>query len=160
MPEYSYWIIFGLILVIAEFALSGLVTIFLGLAALLVGALVFLGVLENPVWEITLFAGLSLLLLVFARRYLRDRLFGRETQGINSDDSAGLVGARATVEGTFDKGIGTVRYRGARWQAQSSQPLSDGQMVRIIRHDGLWLTVAPWSDPRADAARVTEDTPQ
>ena len=29
MPEYSYWIIFGLILIIGEFVVSGLVLIFL-----------------------------------------------------------------------------------------------------------------------------------
>ncbi|HCE41809.1 hypothetical protein Y5W_01933 [Alcanivorax sp. 521-1] len=145
MPEYSYWIILGLVLVIAEFAISGLVTIFLGLAALLVGTLVWLGLIDSLVWEITLFAVLSLVLLVVARRYLRERLFGRETQGATSEDSAGLVGARATVQGAFENGVGTVRYRGALWQAQSSHPLNDGQMVRILRHEGLWLTVAPWS---------------
>ncbi len=145
MPEYSYWIILGLVLVIAEFAISGLVTIFLGLAALLVGTLVWLGLIDSLVWEITLFAVLSLVLLVVARRYLRERLFGRETQGQTSEDSAGLVGARATVQGAFENGVGTVRYRGALWQAQSSHPLNDGQMVRILRHEGLWLTVAPWS---------------
>lgn len=145
MPEYSYWIILGLVLVIAEFAISGLVVIFLGLAALLVGVLVWLGLLDSLVWEITLFAVLSLVLLVGARRYLRELLFGRETQGATSEDSAGLVGARATVQGTFENGIGTVRYRGALWQAQSSDDLNDGQMVRILRHEGLWLTVAPWS---------------
>ena len=145
MPEYSYWIILGLVLVIAEFAISGLVTIFLGLAALLVGTLVWLGLIDSLVWEITLFAVLSLVLLVVARRYLRERLFGRETQGATSEDSAGLVGARATVQGAFENGVGTVRYRGALWQGQSSHPLNDGQMVRILRHEGLWLTVAPWS---------------
>ena len=145
MPEYSYWIILGLVLVIAEFAISGLVTIFLGLAALLVGTLVWLGLIDSLVWEITLIAVLSLELLVVARRYLRERLFGRETQGATSEDSAGLVGARATVQGAFENGVGTVRYRGALWQAQSSHPLNDGQMVRILRHEGLWLTVAPWS---------------
>ena len=41
MPEYSYWIIFGLILIIGEFVVSGLVLIFLGLAAVIVGGLAY-----------------------------------------------------------------------------------------------------------------------
>lgn len=146
MPEYSYWIIFGLILIIAEFVVSGLVAIFLGLAAVIVGALVYFGVINDPVWEITLFAVLSLALLAGARRFLRDWLFGKETQGRTSDDSAGLVGGRATVEADFVDGVGSVRYRGARWQAQSDQPLKAGQMVRVSKHEGLWLTVQAWSD--------------
>ena len=89
---------------------------------------------------------LSLALLAGARRFLRDWLFGKETQGRTSDDSAGLVGGRATVEADFVDGVGSVRYRGARWQAQSDQPLKAGQMVRISKHEGLWLTVQAWSD--------------
>ena len=136
MPEYSYWIIFGLILIIGEFVVSGLVLIFLGLAAVIVGGLAYFGLINV----------LSLALLAGARRFLRDWLFGKETQGRTSDDSAGLVGGRATVEADFVDGVGSVRYRGARWQAQSDQPLKAGQMVRISKHEGLWLTVQAWSD--------------
>ncbi len=113
---------------------------------MIVGGLAYFGLLNDLTWEITLFAVLSLVLLAGARRFLRDWLFGRETQGRTSDDSAGLVGGRATVEADFVEGIGAVRYRGARWQAQSDQPLKAGQMVRIQKHDGLWLTVQAWSD--------------
>ncbi|WP_101674234.1 NfeD family protein [Alloalcanivorax mobilis] len=147
MPEYSYWIILGLALIILEFVLSGLVTVFLGIAALLVGVLVFLGLLDDTAWELALFSLFSLLLLAVARRYFRRWLLGKETRAYDSGDSAGLVGHRATVAGPFHQGSGTVLYRGARWQAQASGPLEDGQMVRIIEHQGLWLTVEPWTPP-------------
>ena len=78
LPEYSYWIIAGLALVIAEFAVSGLVVIFFGIAALLVGCLKFLGLLDDTAWELTLFAVTSLLLLVFVRRVINDKLMGNE----------------------------------------------------------------------------------
>ena len=145
LPEYSYWIIAGLAFVIAEFAVSGLVVIFFGIAALLVGSLKFLGLLDDTTWELTIFAATSLLLLVFVRRVLNDKLMGNERpRGEGEADSAGLVGGRATVAEAFAKGTGTVNYRGARWQAQCAQPLQPGDMVRITQHDGLWLTVEPW----------------
>ncbi len=144
MPEYSYWIIAGLALMIAEFAVSGLVVIFFGIAALLVGSLKFLGLLDDTTWELTIFAVTSVLLLVFVRRVLNDKLMGRERQRQGEEDSAGLIGHRATVAEAFAKGTGTVNYRGARWQAQCSQPLNPGDMVRITQHEGLWLTVEPW----------------
>ena len=78
LPEYSYWIIAGLAFVIAEFAVSGLVVIFFGIAALLVGSLKFLGLLDDTAWELTLFAVTSLLLLVFVRRVINDKLMGNE----------------------------------------------------------------------------------
>lgn len=147
MPEYSYWIIAGLALVIAEFMISGLVVIFFGVAALIVGSLKYLGLLDDTTWELTLFAVLSILSLVFVRRFLNDKLMGKERQRQGDEDSAGLIGQRATVADTFNNGTGTVNYRGARWQAQSSQPLEAGQTVRITQHDGLWLTVEPWNTP-------------
>ncbi|EKF73200.1 hypothetical protein A11A3_15047 [Alcanivorax hongdengensis A-11-3] len=145
MPEYSYWIIAGLALMIAEFAINGLVVIFFGISAVIVGAVKFLGLLDDTAWELTLFAILSVLSLVFVRRFLADRFMGQEQQANGPEDSAGLIGQRATVAGAFQDGVGTVLYRGARWQAQSSHPLSEGQMVRITEHDGLWLTVEPWA---------------
>ncbi len=147
MPEYSYWIIAGLALMIAEFAVSGLVVIFFGIAALLVGSLKFLGLLDDTTWELTLFAIISVLLLVFVRRVLNNKLMGKENQRNGEDDSAGLIGHRAIVAEAFSNGTGSVTYRGARWQAQSSQPLNPGDMVRITQHDGLWLTVESWTVP-------------
>jgi len=144
MPEYSYWIIAGLALIIAEFAISGLVVIFFGIAAIVVGSLKFIGLLDDTTWELTLFALISVLLLVFVRRVLSEKLMGKEQRHEGEEDSAGLIGQRATVADPFTDGTGTVNYRGARWQAQSSQPLKPGQMVRIVKHDGLWLTVEPW----------------
>jgi len=144
LPEYSYWIIAGLALVIAEFAISGLVVIFFGIAALLVGSLKFIGLLDDTTWELTVFAITSLLSLVFVRRVLNDKLMGREQQREGEEDSAGLIGHRATVAEAFAKGTGTVNYRGARWQAQCSHPLNPGDIVRITQHEGLWLTVEPW----------------
>ncbi|WP_290523429.1 NfeD family protein [Alcanivorax sp.] len=146
MPEYSYWIIAGLVLVIGEFVVSGLVVIFFGIAALIVGSLKFLGLLDDTTWELTLFAVLSLLSLLFVRRYFSDKLMGKEREGNGNEDSAGLIGQRATVAEAFKDGTGSVNYRGARWQAQSSQPLEAGQMVRITQHEGLWLTVEPWTN--------------
>lgn len=146
MPEYSYWIIAGLVLVIGEFVVSGLVVIFFGIAALIVGSLKFFGLLDDTTWELTLFAVLSLLSLIFVRRFLNDKLMGQERETEGNEDSAGLIGQRATVAEPFSNGTGTVNYRGARWQAQSSQPLEAGQMVRITQHDGLWLTVEPWTN--------------
>ena len=92
MPEYSYWIIAGLALIIAEFAVSGLVVIFFGIAAILVGSLKFVGLLDDTTWELTLFALISVLLLVFVRRVLSDKLMGKEQRQGGNEDSAGLIG--------------------------------------------------------------------
>lgn len=156
MPEYSYWIIAGLLLVIAEFMVSGLVVIFFGVAALVVGSAKYLGLINDLTWELTLFAVISVLLLVFVRRYLREQIMGRETDAEGPEDNAGLIGQRATVDAPFSKGFGSVSYRGARWQAQSSHSLESGDTVRITAHDGLLLTVEPWHSPSTPSPESSE----
>lgn len=127
LPEYSYWIIAGLALVIAEFAVSGLVVIFFGIAALLVGCLKFLGLLDDTAWELTLFAMTSLLLLVFVRRVINDKLMGTERQRQGEEDSAGLVGARATVAEAFSNGVGTVVLSGRPLAGPVRSPPASGR---------------------------------
>lgn len=144
MPEYSYWVIAGILLVIAEFMVSGLVVIFFGLAALLVGGLKFIGVLDDTVWELTIFSIASVLLLVLVRRFFKDKLLGNADVASQIDeDSAGLIGQRAVVAKSFANGVGEVILRGARWQAQGDEDFPEGMHVKVVKHDGLWLTVTP-----------------
>lgn len=148
MHEYAYWLVAGLVLVAVEFVTSALLAIFLGVSALVVGALVFLGVMDNLAWELTVFALLSVLQLVFVRRYLSDRLFGRQRSREPIVDNAGLIGQRAKVVEPFVDGLGVVLYRGARWEAKCTQALKPDQTVRIVAYEGILLAVAPWSsDP-------------
>lgn len=144
MPDYSYWIIFGLLLIIAEFMVTGLVIIFLGLAAVLVGILKYVGLIDSLPLEVTLFAVLSIGLLLALRRTFSEKLMGKEVKDGNAPDPAGLIGQRATVIEPFKNGVGLVSYRGAKWQAESAHPLEKDQIVRITSNQGLWLTVEPW----------------
>lgn len=116
MLEYSYWIIFGLILIIGEFVVFGLVLIFFGLVVVIVGGLVYFGLINDFIWEIILFVVFSLVLLVGVWCFLCDWLFGKEIQGCISDDSVGLVGGCVIVEVDFVDGVGLVCYWGVCWQ--------------------------------------------
>lgn len=68
-----------------------------------------------------------------ARAWRRPRLGGAEQ----------MINAAAYADENFT-GSGHVRYAGERWYAQSSQPITTGQRVRIVNKDGLSLQVEPY----------------
>ncbi|WP_017429726.1 NfeD family protein [Vreelandella jeotgali] len=64
-----------------------------------------------------------------------------------------LRDARATALYGFGK-RGHVQLRGERWRARSRTPVADGDVVRVVRVEGLTLYVAP----APSAARCSTET--
>jgi membrane-bound serine protease (ClpP class) len=54
-----------------------------------------------------------------------------------------LIGARAEALADFREGRGRVHLLGEDWSARSSHPVRRGQVVRVIKLDGLVLEVEP-----------------
>jgi membrane-bound serine protease (ClpP class) len=73
-----------------------------------------------------------------------------------------VVSGREELKGGIAEAIesfqteGEVWFHGERWKARTSAPVEKGQNLRIIRVDGLWLTVEPIHDSRGAAATPTE----
>lgn len=55
------------------------------------------------------------------------------------DSVIGLVGTARTAIEKFETGM--VEIEGELWSARSDQPIPAGSMVRIVRSDGLFITV-------------------
>ena len=89
-----------------------------------------------------LFAGLALVLLVGVRSRLKLHLVGDSVQGSADDD---FIGKDVTIVSGFDtasQGRGRVNYRGADWNARSSQAeIAAGAFAKIIGRDGNTLIV-------------------
>lgn len=75
---------------------------------------------------------LALFLTMALKSFHLPRVSGRE----------GLVGSIGTAMGTFDS-EGRVLVQGESWKAQSSQPVTKGQPVKITSVDGLLVHVEP-----------------
>ena len=66
-----------------------------------------------------------------------------------------LKGGTAEAIESFET-EGEVWFHGERWKARTAAPVQKGQNLRIIRVDGLLLTVEPIHDSRGAAATPTE----
>ena len=138
-----HWLLFGLLLVLAEMAApGGFYIIFFGISAVIIGILGSIG-LDGPPWlQWLLFSVLSVSsLLLFRNRLLT--IFQRDPQLPPVDQ---LVGEIATASGELAPGaVGRVELRGAVWSArnESASLLTNGTRCRVLRVEGLMLHVGP-----------------
>lgn len=137
-----YWLLIGFGLLGTEILTpGGFYLLFFGLAALVVGVLVGLG-MEEPIWlQWLLFSGLSIGSLLLFRGPLLARMQSVE-RGTPEVDS--LVGERAIcLEDLSPGGIGKAELRGSTWTARNAgqASLAKGQRGRVERVEGLTLWI-------------------
>ena len=140
------WFILGLILVLAEFLVPGVILVFFGIGAWIATLTTWLGWTSGWTGQLLTFAVSSVVLLAVLRRWLKIRFFGhvgaRNDPADNIDSMAGqtVVVTAAIAPGSVD---GRVEYKGADWKAVSESPLAAGAQARIVDADGIVLRVEP-----------------
>jgi inner membrane protein len=137
-----YWMLVGLVLLAGEMLIpGGLFALFFGLAALLIGTLVGMGV-GGPNWlQWLLFALLSIVSLLLFRGPVLTRLKIRQPTPSRLDT---LVGEMVTLRDDLPPdAIGQAELRGTVWTVQNGAggTLHRGQRCRVQRVDGLTLWV-------------------
>jgi membrane-bound serine protease (ClpP class) len=117
-------------------AVGGVVSMFLGAIFLIRSPLTSGGVSVGVALAGTLpFAVLAVFLM---RLVLRSRRW-KTTTGKEE-----LIGSEGVVVKPLQSGAeGMIRVHGELWQAESAQPVQEGQTVRIVRVEGLKLYVEP-----------------
>ncbi|MET3890597.1 membrane protein implicated in regulation of membrane protease activity [Bosea sp. OAE506] len=133
------WVILGLVLIGGEVLAPGIFLLWLGLAALMTGAVVGLVGLG---WQAAalVFAGFSLV-AVFTGRLLTRRK-GEEPDaatGLN-DRGRRLIGRVFRLEATMTGGEGRIRIDDSSWRVTGPELLA-GSEVRVVRVDGATLIV-------------------
>ncbi len=136
------WILVGLTLLAVEIAIpGGIVLLFFGISAMIVGALVALGV-GGPLWfQVLLFSVLSVVSLLTLRESILRRM--KSTDG-SADQVDSIVGKQAVALGDIaSMAEGKVELRGTPWIAHNvgDSPLIAGQKCIVDRVDGLKLYV-------------------
>jgi membrane protein implicated in regulation of membrane protease activity len=138
-----HWLVFGLLLVVAEIASpGGFYIIFFGLSAVVVGLLGAIGVPLSLAVELVLFALLAVgSLMLFRTRLLRWMQADPQAPAVDT-----LVGEIGTVRTTLSPGaIGTIELRGTHWSARnvSAVTLVSGDRCQVRQVDGLTVHVGP-----------------
>ena len=138
------WLFLGLVLLAAEMATpGGFYILFFGLAALIVGALAGLELLNTAWLQWLLFSVLSVLSLFLFRNSLLVWMKGREPVGQDVDSMVGEIAVLCEELAPGD--LGKVELRGTTWSARNAghTMLAKGRRARVERVEGLTLWVAP-----------------
>ena len=139
------WIVTGAILVLVEFLVSGFIVVFFGLAAIITGLAIGLGVPGDGGIPYAIFALLSLILLLFARKQMK-RWFQGDVVGVELDEiDKEFIGESVEIISGFDPespGYGIVSYRGANWNAKSDTRFhTQGTRVSVIGRSSTTLII-------------------
>ncbi|QWW67211.1 NfeD family protein [Rhizobium sp. WYJ-E13] len=142
LGPWSWWVA-GLVLLAAELVAPGFFLVWIGLAALSVGALSLL------FWD-TAFWVWQLQALLFAAFAVISTLIGRRLTLRNSKTDepflnqrgASLVGRTATLHEPIREGRGRIRLDDTTWRVMGPD-LPAGTQVRVVSSNGRDLTVEP-----------------
>ncbi|MEM5474513.1 NfeD family protein [Hoeflea sp. AS60] len=140
LGPWSWWIL-GLVFLGLEILIPGVFLLWIGLAAIAVGALSF------PLWGMAVW-GWQLQLLIFAVLAIAFALVGRRISGSNLESDQpmlnrrieGLVGRTATLEEPISEGKGRIRLDDTTWIVQGPD-MPAGSRVRITTAQTGSLTV-------------------
>jgi len=135
------WLLLGIALMALEVMTPGLVSVFFGLAALVMGVVVLFWSACPVALQFIGFALLSVVFLFLLRRLFRRAFTGRrsgEADGLNDE----YAGQRAkVVEAIRANESGKVEFHGSHWRAEAAEAIEAGTPVLIESRDNLTLKV-------------------
>lgn len=146
IPTEFAWVILGILLILMEFVLPGLIVIFFGIGALAVGILIWAGMLGGGALPFVVFSGVSIGSLLILRNQFKSWFMGRSLGVQVTGEDEDFVGRKAEVISGFSESpedIGRVSYRGALWDARAidEDVFNAGEKVRIVGREGSVLII-------------------
>ncbi len=141
MNDWLVWMSIGGVMMLLELILPGGVIVFLGLASVSVGALVYLGYINTVVMALIAWFIISLL-FIFVLRAFFIKYFEGDSVIQNVDEDKALVGCLVEIieEVGLDK-EGRVRFRDSTWSASSNEQLLVGTKAVIKKRKGSKLII-------------------
>ncbi len=142
----NIWILAGVILVFSELLVPGLVTVFLGLGALTVAALLHFAVIESLAAQLSAWFIISTI-YIFTLRILVMRYYPMDTEKRNIDEDKMMIGKIVEVIETIPAaGSGRVQFGESTWTAVDidGEQVFAGEKVRIVARDNIsWIVEKP-----------------
>ncbi|MCK4304098.1 MAG: NfeD family protein [Candidatus Eisenbacteria sp.] len=140
------WLIAGILLMLMEFVIPGVILVFFGAGAVLTGILVWLGALESLAAQLVCFGLSSLVLLFTLRRYMSRAFRGRVSCSRAYDDKEEFRGKTARVSHRIIPGSteGRIDFNGTEWKATSAEIIDEGTLVEITAKENISYTVQPF----------------
>jgi len=136
------WFLIGLVLLLAEFAIPGLIIVFFGIGAWIVAVTCLVAAPSLNI-QLVIFIGTSVFSLILLRSWFKGLFVGHVTgQQDLTQDLDEFVGERAVVtQAIASHRPGKVELHGTHWTAEADGEIAEGATVEIVAKDNLTLKV-------------------
>ncbi|QNK31476.1 NfeD family protein [Serratia sp. JUb9] len=139
-PQW-FWLSLGGLLLIAEMLGTSGYLLWSGVAAAIVGTLVWLFPGIGWEWQGVLFAILVVVVAYLWWYWLRARASASDgAQAINQRNRQ-LIGTRATLTEPLHNGLGRINIGDGSWRARAAQDLPAGTEVEVVAVEGTTLVI-------------------
>lgn len=143
LGDWLWWIV-AIVLATLELMIPGVFLIWFAGAAVLVGVIDFVFDF-SLMWELAIFAVLSVLCAYFARRMVANDTTETDHPLLN-ERGASLVGRILVVEEAIEQGRGKVKVDDSIWVAEGPD-VDVGEQVRVVSVTGTLVQVEVIVDP-------------
>lgn len=136
------WFLVGVVLLLLELAIPGLIIIFFGAGAWITALCIKIFHIGINM-QLLIFLISSLLFLVLLRRYLKEKFFG-ESSATSNDETLEdeFIGKIALAETDLLPEVkGKISFKGTIWSAISDTEIKSGESVKIIDKESITLFV-------------------
>jgi inner membrane protein len=142
------WLISGIVLLVSELFIPGLITGFFGIGAILIAVLRWLGIISGLTQSLVAWLGISFVLLVTLRQIALKWFPSQRSFELTDEDvtAAGTV-VDVVQEIHPSRSDGRIRFGGTTWPAVSKEGvLLTGTKAKLLYRDNLVWVVEPWSE--------------
>lgn len=139
LGTWTWWIVAGAMF-IAELIAPAFIFLWFGVAAILT-AILHMFIDMSWQWQLAVFAGFSVLLLVLSR-FLISKKSGDTDQPMLNRRNEALIGREFILEKPIVNGRGRVRVADTAWQVEGPE-LEEGTRVKVVGARDSLLIVEP-----------------
>lgn len=137
-----FWLSLGGVLLAAEMLGAGGYLLWSGVAALLVGALIWLLPPLSWAWQGMIFAVLTVVVAYLWWYWLRRRPAAASGGSpVLNQRNRQLIGTRATLTEPMHNGMGRINIGDSSWRAQAAEDSPAGTEVEVVAVEGVTLVI-------------------
>ena len=137
---FYMWLFIIILLSIIEAMTVNLVSIWFIISGIF--ALITSFVFDNFLIQFSIFVVLGVLLMIFTRKTLEEKLVRKERTNFDR-----IIGMKGVVTEYIDGiNVGEVKVDGKKWSAISKEKLESGEFVKILKISGVKLEVERWEE--------------
>jgi len=134
------WFIIGLVFILLEFIIPGVIVIFFGVGAW-INSLLLLIMDFGVNTQLVIFLVTSIVCLVILRKKVQSIFVGK-TEETTGDDVDNIIGKKVKVVEKISPDVpGKVLLNGTQWKAEADEEISEETIVEIISKNNLTLKV-------------------